>query len=383
MKILILGGDGYLGWPTSMYFSERGHQVIAIDNYCKRKIELDCDVSPLTHVRTLEERAKIWNELQSNKIEVKIGDLQNYRFVYDLLEDYKPDCIIHYAEQPSAPYSMRGRKEAVFTQQNNVIGNLNLLFAIKANCPQTHLIKLGTMGAYGTPNIDIEEGYLNINHNGRDDYLPFPKSPFSFYHLSKCADSDNILFACKSWGLRATDLNQGVVYGIETDQTKLDKKLNTSFHYDAIFGTIVNRFCVQATNNLPLTIYGTGGQNRTFLNIMDTLQCVEIAMNNPPKESECKIFNQFTEIFNLMDLAEIIQKEAKKFDLNVSIEKISNPRVEKEQHYYNPKNDSFLKLGLKKRKLEDFINTQINFLLKEDYKIKLDCIKPNIKWNKT
>ena len=243
---------------------------------------------------------------------------------------------------------------------------MNLLFAIKANCPEAHLIKLGTMGAYGTPNIDIEEGFLDINHNGRKDKLPFPKSPFSFYHLSKCADSDNILFACKSWGLRATDLNQGVVYGIETDQTIIDDKLNTSFHYDAIFGTIVNRFCVQAANKIPLTIYGSGGQNRTFLNILDTIQCVEIAINNPPSKFECKIFNQFTEVFNLMELAEIIKSEGEKLNLTVKIEKIENPRVEKENHYYNPKNDSFIKLGLKKRKLKDFINTQIKLLLKKN-----------------
>ena len=235
MKILILGVDGYLGWPTAMYFARKGHEVIGSDNFSKRLIEMECGVTPLKPISTLQKRVAKWNLNQDNKIKIEIGDLINSRFIYNLLENEKPDVIIHYAEQPSAPYSMKGRKEAVYTQKNNIIGNLNLMFAIKAFCPGAHLIKLGTMGVYGTPNIDIEEGYIDIEHNGRKDKMHYPKNPLSYYHLSKTIDSQNLNFACQTWGLKVTDLHQGVVYGINTNETILDEDLNTSFHYDSIF----------------------------------------------------------------------------------------------------------------------------------------------------
>ena len=383
MKILILGGDGYLGWPTAMYFSNKGNDVCVVDDFSKRRIELENGITPLNHVSTLHRRVNIWNQNQNNPISLEVGSLLNSRFVYKICEHYKPDTIIHYAEQPSAPYSMKGRQEAIFTQENNIIGNLNLLFAIRSFCPDVHLIKLGTMGVYGTPNIDIEEGFIDLEHNGRKDRVPFPKQPFSFYHLSKSLDSQNIEFVCKTWKLRATDLNQGVVYGIKTNETKLHDEFNTSFHYDSIFGTVINRFLTCAVTGNNLTVYGEGKQKRTFLNILDTLQCVDIASQNIPQKGEYRVFNQFTEVFSILELAEIIKQQSEKKNINVKIEKIENPRVEQSEHYYNPKNFNFKKLGLKPRKISEVIlNEMIDEIVKYKNNFKSELILPKIKWKR-
>jgi len=205
-----------------------------------KREEFEQGIEPIEPVPTLHRRIARWKELTRRSIGLRVGDLTNHRFVYKVLEEVQPDVIVHYAEQPSAPFSMLSRANAVATQANNVVGTLNVLFAMRRHCPNAHLVKLGTMGEYGTPNIDIEEGYITIEHNGRTDTLPFPKQPGSFYHLSKVHDSHNIAFACNVWQLAATDLNQGVVYGIETDQTRLHPDLRTSFHYDAVFGTVLN-----------------------------------------------------------------------------------------------------------------------------------------------
>jgi UDP-sulfoquinovose synthase len=381
MKILVLGGDGYLGWPTAMYFSQQGHDVMAVDNFVKRRIEIEEGIEPLEPLLTLHRRIALWEATTGRKIKLAVGDLLNHRMVYDLLEHFTPDAIIHYAEQPSAPYSMESRDKAVFTQHNNVIGTLNLLFAMKRHCPNAHLIKLGTMGEYGTPNIDIEEGYITITHNGRVDTLPFPKQPGSFYHLSKVHDSANILFACRTWGLRATDLNQGVVYGIETDETKLKPGLHTAFHYDAVFGTVLNRFCVQAVAGAPLTVYGSGGQTRGFLNIRDTIQCVDLATQNPADIGECRVYNQLTEVFSVLELAKLVETAGKKLGIEVRIDHIANPRVEKEEHYYNPKHTKLIDLGLKPHLLSDVLVEQmIGHIQKVRDQINLSTFKPTIKW---
>ena len=273
MKILILGADGYLGWPTAMNLAKKKNNVFLVDNFIKRKIEADNGISPLYHQTLPQEKIKIWNKMfPKNKIRFFNGDLLNYKFVYEILQKIKPDAIIHYAEQPSAPYSMQGRSEAIFTQKNNVLGTLNLIFGIKKFCSNAHILKLGTMGAYGQPNIDIEEGFIKINHKGRSDTLTYPKTPGSIYHLSKVHDSENLLFLTKLWKLKCTDLNQGVVYGLDTEESLLSKSFRTSFHYDHIFGTILNRFLTQAALGIPLTVYGSGNQVRSFLNINDTLQ---------------------------------------------------------------------------------------------------------------
>lgn len=378
---MILGADGYLGWPTSMHFSAKGYEVIAVDNFAKRAWEMEEGVEPLVHVPTLHRRVKRWKELTGKEIKVAVGDLCNHRFVYNLLEKYKPDAIVHYAEQPSAPYSMKSRTNAVYTQTNNVVGNLNLLFAMQRHCPQAHLVKLGTMGEYGTPNIDIEEGYITINHNGRSDTLPFPKLPGSFYHLSKVHDSHNIHFACRIWKLAATDLNQGVVYGIDTPETAMDPDLCTSFHYDAVFGTVLNRFLVQACVGSPLTVYGKGGQTRGFLNIKDTIQCVDLAVKNPAKPGDFRVFNQFTEQFSVMDLAEKVQKAGKRAGLDVSINHIQNPRVEMEQHHYNAKHSKLVDLGLKPNLLTDeVLDSMLATVKKNIHRIEREHFVPQIGW---
>lgn len=381
MRILILGGDGYLGWPTAMHFSQAGHDVTVVDNFGKRKIELEEGVEPLFSIPTLQRRVRLWKEVTGLDMTLRVGDLTNHRFAYRILRDSKPDAIIHYAEQPSAPYSMQGRPNAVFTQHNNVIGTLNLLFGIQRECPEAHLVKLGTMGEYGTPNIDIEEGYITIEHNGRSDTLPFPKSPFSFYHLSKVHDSNNIQFCCRNWGQRATDLNQGVVYGISTLQTELHPDLRTSFHYDDIFGTVLNRFCVQAIAGIPLTVYGEGGQTRGFLNLRDTIQCVDLAVANPAEEGEFRVFNQFTETFSVLDLAKMVHEVGGRRGLDVKIDHLPNPRVEKEQHYYNAKNTKLKDLGLQPNLLSnDLIDDMMERIGGAMDQIDETVIMPRVKW---
>src|SRR6476660_9063964 len=335
MNILVLGGDGYCGWATALYLSAKGHKVSTVDNFARRQWDHELGVQTLTPIRPMAERLKTWREVTGNHIESFVGDVTDYDFLASAIETSEPDAVIHFAEQRSAPYSMIDRKHAVSTQVNNVVGTLNLLFAIRELRPECHLIKLGTMGEYGTPNIDIEEGYINIEHNGRKDTLPFPKQPPSFYHLSKVHDSHNILFACKIWNLRATDLNQGVVYGTVTDEVELDETLINRFDYDEVFGTVLNRFCVEAAVEHPLTVYGKGGQTRGYIDIRDTVRCIELACLNPADHGECRVYNQFTEQFSVLELARLVQSAAAHFGLKAAIDHIPDPRVEKEEHYYN------------------------------------------------
>ena len=311
MRILILGGDGYLGWPTAMRFSARGHEVFIVDNFSRRRWHHEHSTDSLTPIASLGERIEAWREVTGRNIQAMIGNIDDGEFLDQVVADVLPEAVVHYGEQPSAPYSMISRRHAVNTQQTNVIGTLNLLFSLRDRVPDCHLVKLGTMGEYGTPNIDIEEGFIEIEHKGRKDTLPYPKLPGSIYHLSKVHDSHNIHFATRVWGLRATDLNQGVVYGIETDESVLDERLCTRFDYDEIFGTALNRFCVQAVIGHPLTVYGKGGQTRGYLNIRDTLQCVELAVTNPARRGEFRVFNQFTEQFTIMELAELAKRSAR------------------------------------------------------------------------
>ncbi len=382
MRILILGGDGYLGWATSMYFSRRGHEVRAVDNYLRRRMHQENGTDSLTPILPdLPSRARAWKEVTGLDIEVTEGDLQDWSLVERVFREFEPEAIVHYGEMPSAPYSMIDRDHAVFTQTNNVVGTLNVLFAMAEFVPDAHLVKLGTMGEYGTPNIDIEEGFIEIHHKGRSDVLPFPKLAGSFYHLSKVHDSHNIHFACRIWGLRATDLNQGVVYGIETEETKLDERLVTRFDYDELFGTALNRFCLQAVIGHPLTAYGKGGQTRGYLNILDTLQCVELAVLNPPAEGEYRVFNQFTEQFSINELAEIVRQAALRHGLTVEPVHIDNPRVELEEHYYNAAHTKLLDLGLQPHLLSETLIESM-FAVMERYKHRVipDRIDPRTRW---
>ena len=303
MRVLILGGDGYLGWPTAMRFSARGHEVSVVDDFSRRRWHEEAGTGSLTPIADLDQRIAAWKELSGEEIRSFVGPVQDGDFLDGVVAETRPEAVVHYGQQASAPYSMASREKAVETQYANVIGNLNLLFAIRDHVPDCHLVKLGTMGEYGQPEIDIEEGYIEIEHKGRKDTLPFPKLPASLYHCSKVHDSTNIHFACRTWGLRATDLNQGVVYGIETEETAGDERLITRFDYDEIFGTVLNRFCLQAVIGHPLTVYGAGTQTRGFLNIRDTLACVELAALNPAEAGEFRVFNQFTEQFSVIELA--------------------------------------------------------------------------------
>src|ERR687886_1250117 len=383
MKVLVLGGDGYCGWPTSLHLSEAGHEVVIVDNFVRRTIDHELGAQSLTPIADPKERVRAWQEVSGQTIALEYGDLLDWEFVAEIVGRHQPDAIVHFAEQRAAPYSMIDRRHAVYTQHNNVIGTLNVLFAIQEFAPECHLIKLGTMGEYGTPNIDIEEGFIEIEHNGRRDRLPYPKQPGSFYHLTKVHDSHNIHFACKIWGLRATDLNQGVVYGVLTDETGMDELLINRLDYDGVFGTALNRFCIQAAIGHPLTVYGTGGQTRSFLDIRDTVRCVELAIANPAEAGQFRVFNQFTEQFSVGDLASLVQKAGTAMGLKVEINHLDNPRVEKEEHYFNAKNTNLLELGLQPHYLSDsLLDSLLNFATKYQHRVDKNQILPKVSWKR-
>ena len=381
MKIAVLGGDGYCGWATALYLSRKGHSVAIVDNFARRQWDHELGVQTLTPIRPLAERLRVWYELTGHVIEQFAGDVTDYDFLHSTIRDFEPDAVVHFAEQRSAPYSMIDRKHAVFTQVTNVSGTLNLLFALRELRPDCHLVKLGTMGEYGTPNIDIEEGYITIEHNGRKDVLPYPKQPGSFYHLSKVHDSHNIMFACRIWGLRATDLNQGVVYGTITAETSYDEALINRFDYDEVFGTVLNRFCVQAALDHPLTVYGRGGQTRGFLDIRDTVRCIELSILNPAQPGECRVFNQFTEQFSVLELAELVRAARATAGLQVEIEHLVDPRVEAEEHYYNAKHSKLTDLGLKPHLLSDsLLDSLIDVAMRYRERIDPSVLLPQVSW---
>jgi UDP-sulfoquinovose synthase len=382
MRVLILGGDGYLGWPTAMRFSARGHEVSVVDNFSRRTWHERHGTDSLTPIRTLDERIAAWHEVSGNETRSYVGAIEDAEFLEQVIVETKPEAVIHYGEQPSAPYSMANREQAVETQYTNVIGTLNLLFFLRDHAPDCHLVKLGTMGEYGTPNIDIEEGYIEIEHKGRKDTLPFPKLPGSLYHCSKVHDSTNIHFACRTWGLRATDLNQGVVYGIETEETASEERLITRFDYDELFGTVLNRFCLQAVIGHPLTVYGEGNQTRSFLNIRDTLACVELAVLNPADRGEMRVFNQFTEQFSVLELAGLVKVAGEHLGYEVEIQHYDNPRVEKEEHYYNAVNSNLLDLGLQPKLLgEELVESMLGILDRYKGRVAEGAIDPRTRWN--
>ena len=381
MRILVLGGDGYCGWPTALYLSKRGHELAIADSFVRRSWDQELGAETLTPIRPLAERLRTWQGLTGMQIESYVGDILDYEFLARVIQEFEPEAVVHFAEQRSAPYSMIDRQHAIFSQTNNVVGTLNVLFAIKEFEPDCHLVKLGTMGEYGTPNIDIEEGYIRIQHNGREDVLPFPKQPGSFYHLSKVHDSHNIHFCCKIWGLRATDLNQGVVYGTVTDETAIDEALVNRFDYDEIFGTALNRFCVQAAIEHPITIYGKGGQTRGFLDIRDTVRCIELACLNPAARGEFRVFNQFTEQFSVFELAEMVHAAGKRLGLHVVIDHLPDPRVEAEEHYYNAKHTKLAQLGLKPNLLsESLLDSLVNIALQHRHRVDTALLLPRVNW---
>ncbi|HVC14806.1 MAG TPA: NAD-dependent epimerase/dehydratase family protein [Acidimicrobiales bacterium] len=381
MRILVLGGDGYLGWPVALHLSGRGHDVGVVDNFARRQYDFEMGVDSLVPIKHLQHRVRVWEEVSGLKLSTYVGDLTDAPFVHRTIKEFAPEAVVHFAEQRSAPYSMIDQNHAVYTQVNNVVGTLNLLYAIADVDPSIHLVKLGTMGEYGTPNIDIEEGFIEITHRGRTDVLPYPKQPGSFYHLSKVHDSHNITFACRIWGLRSTDLNQGIVYGQETPETGLHPDLATRFDYDGVFGTVLNRFCVQAVVGHPLTVYGKGGQTRGMLDIRDTLACVELACVNPAEPGEYRVFNQFTESFSVMQLAEMV---ADAYPGNAEISHLDDPRVEKQEHYYRAAHTKLLDLGLVPHLLNSkTLASLLSVVERHRDRVDRRAIGPTVEWRST
>ncbi len=381
MRILVLGGDGYLGWPTALHFSTKGHSVAIVDNYLRRNLARKEDVEPLYDVPNLHERVRLWHAISGFKIEVHIGDLSDWHFTTRVFSEFSPDAVVHYAEQPSAPYSMLNHEAAMLTLTNNLQSTLNVIWAVHKNVPDCHVIKLGTMGEYGTPNIDIEEGWIEIEHKGRKDRFLFPRQASSLYHTTKIQDTDLLWFYVRTWKLRVTDLMQGPVYGLSTEETELDNRLSTFFNYDELFGTVINRFITQAVAGFPLTVYGKGGQTRGYINIRDTLACVELAMLNPADKGELRIFNQITETFTVNELAEKVATIGRERGHEVIVKHIENPRVELEEHYYNPTYTGLKDLGLQPHYLTDEVLHSM-FKKVEKYKnnIQKHKILRGVKW---
>jgi UDP-sulfoquinovose synthase len=392
--ILVLGGDGYLGWPTAMYFSNRGYDVTVVDNYMRRNACVEIDAGMLYPIPSLIERAKIWHEKTGKEIKVVIGDLTEpevmrslfngsatYNWAINNTFTGTPETVVHYAEQPSAPYSLIDYKHADITITNNLRVTNNLMFAVRDYSRETHIIKLGTMGEYGTPNIDIEEGWLDIEHKGRQGKFLFPRQAGSIYHTTKVMDTDLMWFGVRMWDLKVTDLMQGPVYGIETEESLIDSRLQTLFNYDEIFGTIINRFVVQAVCEYPLTVYGQGGQTRGYLNIKDTLQCVHKSEQSPAGTGELRIFNQIMETFSVNQLAEIVHRVGCQLGYDVKINKIDNPRKEAEEHYYNPTYQGLIEMGVEPHYLTDEVVSGMIKLV-DSYKenIRKDVIFKGVKW---
>ena len=381
MRILVLGGDGYLGWPTALHLSAVGHDVGVLDSFARRGYDKELGATSLVPIAPLDRRVAAWGAVSGRRLEVYEGDLRDPEFTRSSLKRFAPDAVVHFAEQRSAPYSMIDQAHAVYTQTNNVVGTLNLLYAIAELDRGIHIVKLGSMGEYGTPNIDIEEGWLEVTHRGRTDRVLYPKRPGSFYHLSKVHDSHNIEFACRIWGLAATDLNQGIVYGQETEETIGHDDLATRFDYDAVFGTVINRMVVQAVSGYPLTVYGSGRQTRGVLDIRDTVECVRLACENPAQAGEFRVFNQFTEEYSVWEMAKIVQSAAGD---DVAIEVLDNPRVEEDEHYYRAANSGLLNLGLKPHHLTDNVAESL-LQVAHRYRRNADpsLFAPSVSWRAT
>jgi UDP-sulfoquinovose synthase len=381
MRILVLGGDGYLGWPTAVHLSAAGHEVGVADNFARRSYDEELGVESLVPICTLDERLAAWKEMSGKELKSYVGDLCDAAFTHQIVADFRPEAIVHYAEQRAAPYSMIDQAHAVYTQTNNVVGNLNVMYAIADTDRDIHLVKLGTMGEYGTPNIDIEEGWIEIEHNGRRDRMIYPKRPPSFYHCSKVHDSTNIEFGCRIWGLRATDLNQGVVYGADVEATKADPRLATRFDYDGVFGTVLNRMVIQAVLGHPLTVYGNGSQTRGLINLVDTVECIRLACENPADRGEFRVFNQMTESLSIRQIAETV---AGAYPGETTVEHLSNPRVEQEDHYYNVKHSALEELGLEPTLLSTtLIDHLFDVVERNKDRVDLEAIMPTVDWRAT
>jgi UDP-sulfoquinovose synthase len=383
LKVLVAGIDGYLGWSLALHLSKRGHEVAGFDNFSRRSVVAEIGSQSMTPILNMETRLKAAKEVHGFSIRFGRGSTLDYGYLRDVLKEFKPDAIVHLAEQPSAPYSMMDREHAVYTQQNNVIGTLNLLFEMKEFARDAQLVKLGTMGEYGTPNVVIPEGFFEVEYRGRKDTLPFPRQAGSWYHQSKVHDTANITFACKIWGLRSTDIMQGVVYGTRTSEMT-DDRLLSRFDFDEAFGTAINRFCAQAAIGYPLSPYGTGHMKRGFIALVDSIQCMTIAIEHPPKEGEYRVFNQLDEVYGVAELASLVAKVAKeKFGLKTEVSSIEDPRMGAQEHFYAVDHQRLKDLGFKPtRALTEELEIMLADCLKYKGRIeeKKEHIAPTITW---
>lgn len=384
MRVFIAGVDGYLGWSLAMYLTARGHEVAGLDNYMRRDWVAEVGSQSATPIRRMTERLQAFRDRFGTNLDFRRGDVRDYNFVWNLFRTFRPEAIVHFAEMPSAPYSMMDVNHAVFTQTNNIVGTLNILHAMRDVCPEAHLVKLGTMGEYGTPNVDIPEGFFTIEYRGREDTLPFPRQASSWYHQSKVHDSNNVMMACRLWGLRSTDIMQGVVYGLRIDEMGDDDRLLTRFDFDQCFGTAINRFCAQAVIGHPLSPFGKGHQKRGFLPLRDSMQCLTLAIENPPDAGEYRVFNQFEEVYDLTELALKVQEVGNDMGLGVQVQPVENPRMELEEHYYNPDHEELLKLGyVPTHDMESELRLMLSDLMRFKNRIEARryALIPDIRWD--
>ena len=384
MRVFIAGVDGYLGWSLGLYLAARGHEIAGIDCYHRRDWVAEMGSQSATPIRRMTERLQAFRERFGTNLQFIRGDITDYNVVWNFLRAYKPEAIVHLAEMPSAPYSMIDVNHCTFTHTNNLIGTLNIIHVMRDVCPDSHLVKLGTMGEYGTPNIDIPEGFFEIEYRGRKDLLPFPRQAGSWYHQTKVHDTNNIMMACRHWGIRSTDIMQGVVFGTRIDEMSDNEALLTRFDFDQCFGTAINRYCAQAIIGQPLTPYGKGHQKRGFLPLRDSMQCLSIAIENPPRRGEYRVFNQFEEVYDLTELSLKVQKVAQKIGLRVEIHNVENPRFESEEHYYNPDHQHLIDLGYRPtHEIEKEIEIMLNELLKYKHRIeaRAHALMPDIWWD--
>jgi UDP-sulfoquinovose synthase len=382
MKVLITGIDGYSGWPLALHLLARGHTVVGVDNFVTRRRVREVGSWSATPIPSFARRRAVVKELFGQEVGFYRGDLERYEFVRDVLRAERPDAIVHLAEQRSAPYSMIDVHHAVATQVGNLTGTLHLVYAMRECSPETHLVKMGTMGEYGTPNLDIAEGFFDVEFRGRKDRVPFPRQAGSWYHWSKVFDSGDVMFATRIWNLKATDVMQGVIYGIRTPEIT-DDRLLTRFDFDETWGTALNRFIAQAVLGLPITPYGKGEQKRGFIALEDSMQSLRLAVEHPPTPGEYRVFNQFDAAYSVNELAELTFRVAREFDLAPTIQHPTNPRVETEQHYYQPLHDHLLALGYRRtRELEDVVREIFRDLIR--FRRRLEARKhvvmPTVQW---
>ena len=383
MKILILGIDGYLGWALANSLGDKECTVFGIDSFFRRAWVKEMKSITAIPIGSIDDRIKSYKNKYKKDLFFYGGDITDYNFLSNKIKEIKPDTIIHFAQCPSAPYSMMNQEKSAWVQTNNLVGTLNLIYAVKDHVPNAHIVKLGTMGEYGTPNIDIPEGFFDIEYKGRKDRLPFPRQANSWYHLSKVHDSNNLQFACRNYGIRCTDIMQGVVFGIQGRENYADENLNTRLDFDQAFGTVINRFCCEAIISHAITVYGNGTQTRSFLPVTDSMRCIELVIKNPPAQGEYKVVNQFANVFSINELAAKVADVCKRLDMHISVAHIENPRKEAERHYYNPDNQNLKNLGyLPTTDFEEEIENLIKGLKPYTNNIKAysSILNPTIKW---